>query len=176
MIERGVIRYRNRKRQIVDFRGMKFGTITPTDLDMLIDYHNDRFVFGELKHRDTAVEYGQKTAVVRLVDLIEIAGKRAVFFVATHHIDNPAKDIPADRCLVRASYERGIWQEATTIVTLREATDMFLGFCAPEYAISAPKRLESSISEPYAGYHADVAAWLKRAKTAPTAREPGEEG
>jgi len=128
MSERGEIRHRDRRRQLVDFRGMAYGTITPTDLDLLIDYHNDRFVFAELKFRGAKLEYGQKTALVRLVDLAAAAGKRGVLFLADHEVDDTRQDIEADRCIVRAVYERGEWRQSETIQTLREAVDLFLGY------------------------------------------------
>lgn len=125
---RGLIRHRDRRRQIVDMRGLTFGTITPTDLDALIDYHNDAFAFVELKHRGTALERGQKVALVRVVDLVAQAGKRAALFVAEHAVDNPARDIDAARCRVRAIYEARAWREPDEILTLRDGLDQFLAY------------------------------------------------
>lgn len=131
MSERGVIRHRDRKRQIVDFSGLKYGTITPTDLDLLIDYHDEAFVYGELKHRDAKLDYGQKTALTRTVDRIRKSGARAVLFVASHCIDDPREDIPADLCTVRARYENGDWQHVDGEPTLRAVIDEFLGYGRP---------------------------------------------
>ena len=48
MPERGVITNRARARQIRDFSGLQIGTITPTDLDGLIEFHDECFIFCEI--------------------------------------------------------------------------------------------------------------------------------
>lgn len=130
MFERGAVRNHARKRQCVDYSGMRFGKITPTDLDGLIEYHNESFALMELKHRGADLEYGQRTALVRMVDAITRSGKRAALFVASHQIDDPGQDIPADRCSIRAVYQRGSWSEDEAGKTLLEAVDAFLGYGA----------------------------------------------
>lgn len=123
---RGAIRNRDRRRQLVDMQGLAIGTITPTDVDLLIDFKNQRFVFGELKSRGAPLEVGQRLALTRLIDLIEKAGKRAILFVVDHDVVDPSADIPADLCTVREIYERGRWAVPTREITLRTAIDLFL--------------------------------------------------
>jgi hypothetical protein len=187
MIERGVIRFRDRRRQIVDMRGMKIGTITPTDLDGLIDYHNDAFAFFELKHRDAPLERGQQMALVRVVDAIARGGKRAALFVCSHIIDDPREDVPADRCRVRTTYEHGQWHEATSIETLREAVDRFLGLgdAVPTYqpiqrGARASLRSPSSACIHREEFKSGGRCWIcdrvGGGTVALREREPGEEG
>ena len=42
---RGVIQNRDRKKQIIDFSGLKYGKITPTDIDGLIEYKDKAMMF-----------------------------------------------------------------------------------------------------------------------------------
>jgi len=129
--EPGRIYHPVRARQLNSFTGLKFGTITPTDLDGLIDYHNERFAFLELKLRDAPVSDAQATAIIRVVDAIEVAKKRAAFFVAEHCEDDPTVDVPADRCLIRAIYTHQMWHQPPAEMTLRAGLDRFLGFGPP---------------------------------------------
>lgn len=68
MAERGVIRNREFKQQIADFSGLRWGKVTPTDLDGFIDFGNKLFVFIESKHGDSVMPYGQRLALERLCD------------------------------------------------------------------------------------------------------------
>jgi hypothetical protein len=129
--EPGRIYHPARARQLNSFTGLKFGTITPTDLDGLIDYHNERFAFLELKLRDAPVSDAQATAIIRVVDAIVAGKKRAAFFVAEHCEDDPTVDVPADRCLIRCVYIHQMWHQPPTELTLRAGLDCFLGFGPP---------------------------------------------
>jgi len=132
--EPGLIHHRPRARQINCFTGLKFGTITPTDLDGLIDYHNERFAFLELKLRDAPVAEAQAKAFTRVVDAIEIAKKQACFFVAEHTTDDPMVDVPADRCLVRCFYTHQKWHRVVDDITLLAALNRFLEFSTDRIA------------------------------------------
>ena len=125
---RGVIFNRDRRRQIVDYSRLRHGLITPTDLDGLIDYHDGRFAFLELKYMTAHLSDGQKKALVRLVDRIDKSGAMAALFVATHEVHDPNRDVPADLCIVRAIYSCRSWQHVDGSPTLREAVDEFMGW------------------------------------------------
>ena len=78
---RGVIQNRERARQIIDFSGLRYGNITPTDIDGCIEYQDKGVAFIEIKHRDSPMPKGQELALTRLVDNNSTAGKRAVLYV-----------------------------------------------------------------------------------------------
>lgn len=125
-MSRGQIMNRARKQQIVDMTAMNYGNITPTDLDLLIDYQNNVFVFAELKLRDAPLLDGQRLAFERIVDGLTRGGKKAVFIVAEHQIDDATADIPCDRCLVRMEYRQGQWVKPTREWTLRQRADFWI--------------------------------------------------
>jgi hypothetical protein len=85
MPERGVIRNRAFRQQINDFSGLRFGKITPTDLDAFMDFHNKLFVFVEAKHHGAEMPYGQRLALERVCDACHNPPHRyAVAFLTRH--------------------------------------------------------------------------------------------
>jgi len=85
MPERGVITNRARARQIRDFSGLQIGTITPTDLDGLIEFHDECFIFCETKFSDAPPLQGQLLALERLCDTCERGGRPTILFITTHN-------------------------------------------------------------------------------------------
>ena len=65
---RGKIRNICYAEQIIDFSGLRFGTITPTNIDGYMDFWGKGHVFFEAKHSDALPPRGQKLAFERLVD------------------------------------------------------------------------------------------------------------
>lgn len=109
MHERGVIRNREFKQQIADFSGLRFGKITPTDLDAFLDFHNKLFVFVEAKHGGAQMPYGQRLAVERLVDACHNPPHRyAVAFQTSH---NESGDIDYAATAVTLFRWNGEWRQ-----------------------------------------------------------------
>jgi len=78
------IRNEGYMRQIKEFSGLRFGSITPTDIDCFFDFSDGLFIFVELKHGDTKLPFGQKLALERLCDACESGGKKSCLIVARH--------------------------------------------------------------------------------------------
>jgi hypothetical protein len=131
---RGKIHDRERRQQIVSFEGLRYGNITPTDLDGLIDYKNERFAFFELKIEGVEMQRGQGLALVRVVDLIQQAGKKAALFVAWHSVFNTREDIDAANTYVHTIYTEGQMIKPISMPTLRAAVDKFLGWAPQNYS------------------------------------------
>lgn len=122
---RGVIQNRERARQIIDFSGLRYGNITPTDIDGCIEYQDKGVAFIEIKHRDATMPKGQELALTRLVDNNSTAGKRAVLFVCEHDVDNCEMNIIASRTIVRDIYCNTKWVDGEGR-TLKECMDIFI--------------------------------------------------
>lgn len=101
---RGIIQNRKRARQIIDFSGVRYGNITPTDIDGYIEYHDKAIILVEMKLNNAEVPYGQYLALKRLIDNSAQAGKDAVLFICEHNIDDCEKDIDASNAIVRTIY------------------------------------------------------------------------
>lgn len=121
-IERGIIRHRERARQVVDFSGLRFGNITPTDVDGLIEFRNRCFLFIELKHVvKPTLDAGQRMALERLADDLR---KPTLVLVALH--DTRAdEDIDAAEAFLHAYYWLGQWRKPRAVISVREAAEGF---------------------------------------------------
>jgi len=123
MPKRGEVNNRDFATQIRDFSGLLFGTITPTDIDGLIDFHNKLFVLMEFKYKDTPLPRGQQLAIERLVDLIFASGKLGIGIIAYHSTDG---DIDCALCTVREYRWKKRWHLPTKPITVREVIDRML--------------------------------------------------
>lgn len=124
---RGVIQNRERKQQIIDFSGLRFGKITPTDIDGFIEYQDKAMIFLEYKFSDAALPYGQKLALQRLADNNQDAGKDSVIFVCEHDVSDCKQDIIADKAVVREFYYNHKWYPDNKH-TINEKIDNFIDF------------------------------------------------
>lgn len=68
MAERGQIRSLRYTRQRAEFTGLRFGTITPTDIDGLIEFEGRCCIFMEAKHGGAELPTGQRLALERNCD------------------------------------------------------------------------------------------------------------
>lgn len=124
-MNRGEVFNRARYKQVVDFSGLQFERgITPTDVDGVLDFNNDEWVFFEIKYGDTAVPYGQKLALTRIVDSLESTGKPSVLLVARHLV-SPELDVLAHECKVTEYYWRGVWRVPKVELNLRQAVELW---------------------------------------------------
>lgn len=119
-MERGVIRNREWATKIRDFSGLRFGNITPTDLDGMIEYKNKCFIFYESKFNGADMPFGQRLAFERMID---DHNKPAILFVTKHNTEG---DIDFANTIVQKYYFRKRWHEIEERTTLREATDKFI--------------------------------------------------
>ena len=122
---RGAIQFRERRKQLVDYSGLRIGNITPTDCDGLIEYRDKAYVLFEIKHRNAKVPSGQLKALVRSVDDFKQAHKAAILIIAEHDVDNPALDIDAAKCAVRVFYD-GAWKKSDE--TLADLIQRFISY------------------------------------------------
>lgn len=120
--ERGVIENRDRAKQIVSFAGLRFGSITPTDIDGLIEYRGRCFLLVELKHyTKPEMPYGQRLALERLASNLS---KPALLLHAIHYTD-ATEDIDAATCEVWRYFWCDEWCQLSEAVTVRDAAAGF---------------------------------------------------
>lgn len=122
-MERGVIRNREFATRIKDFSGLRFGAITPTDIDGFIDFQNKAFVFIEIKYGYHYLLYGQSLALKRLCDACQKAGIETLLLIGNYC--QPG-DIDVARLHVTRLYRNNIWREPRHPITIRRAVDQFL--------------------------------------------------
>ena len=114
---RGVITNESRARQLRDFSGLTYGKITPTDIDLFIEYRGHSFVFAEIKMPGHDIPQGQRMALERNVDGLRHAGKIAVLFLAENNQPDPEIAVDVSSCVVVKLYFCGRWRngDGTTL-------------------------------------------------------------
>ena len=102
---RGSIQYRERAKQLIEFNNLQFKRhITPTNIDGFFEYDNKAFIFYELKLKDKDTPYGQRLALMRVVDAINATGRNAALFVCSHNVEDPKQDVDAAAAMVTECY------------------------------------------------------------------------
>ena len=124
---RGRIQNRLRSQQIIDFSGIRYKNITPTDIDGFFEKAGKAFVFYEYKLQGVEIPRGQELALTRIVDGLSTAGKIAVQFICRHNEINPDNDIKAANAIVEKIYWNGKWHKGKN-KTVKEHTDKFMNW------------------------------------------------
>lgn len=123
--DRGKIHHREQATRIKDYSGLRYGKITPTDIDGFLDFNNNVFIFLEIKKGQSLPPYGQRLALERLCDACEKSGKSSLVLIASHDADG---DIDAANLPVVQIRHHGKWRKPHKAITLRRAIDQFLAW------------------------------------------------
>lgn len=107
-----------------DFSGIRFGKITPTDIDGFLDFGNKVFIFIELKYGASILSYGQRLALERLCDSCADAGKVSVVLVA--HYENVKDEIDVGILPVSLIRNNKEWRKPKINLTVKQAIDQLL--------------------------------------------------
>ncbi len=122
-MERGKMYNEKLFKQGQDFSGLRWGNITPTDVDGLIDFGDDLWIIFELKHAGNDMPYGQRLAYERLTDDLS-KSKPCIFFLAEHTTPQESP-IDAQTAIVIEYRLNEKWKKASKGLTLKEAIDLF---------------------------------------------------
>lgn len=122
---RGIIRNRKLAQQIRDFSGLRYGKITPTDIDCFLDFGDKLFVFVETKHKGAIVPFGQRLALERLSDATESKDRKSLLLIAIHYVMED-EDINFSECIVVELRYEGKWKLLDKPHTVKEIIDRFL--------------------------------------------------
>lgn len=125
MDERGKIKNRGRSKQIRDFSGLRYGNITPTDIDCLIEYHDKAYVIIEYKYGGAEVLFGQRLALERLHDDVSKI-KPVLCIIAQHNQEDCELDIDCANALVMEVRGHGVWIPVGAGVFVKQLVDDFL--------------------------------------------------
>jgi len=126
---RGVIENVARKQQINDFRDLRWGNTTPTDIDGVIEYHGKAYAVLEIKYADTEVKYGQRLCLERMIQDFGCR-KQAVAAIIEHYVHDTGESVPIGQCKVREIYlsSECRWRPPVRDVTTQELLDSFFDF------------------------------------------------
>ena len=131
-MRRGEIIHKARASQLNDFSGLRYGKITPTDIDLFMDFGNKVFIVGEIKYKNKPCDGGQYLAILRFVDRLAKTGDiKALMFIAEHETHDPEEAIDVANCIIR-EYRTGRVTNAVMLkspekkITVRTLIDSFL--------------------------------------------------
>lgn len=122
---RGKIQDPEHAKQLIDFSGIKYGKITPTDIDGNIEYHNKAFIFYEYKYGNAEMPKGQRKALIRLVDRLNESDAEAALLICQHNTKAPEM-INGAEARVRFIYYRGKWYSENLRRNVRQVSDAFI--------------------------------------------------
>jgi hypothetical protein len=123
-VPRGDVTYKARAQQGRDFTGLRYGNITPTDIDGVIEYHNKCYVFYEAKHENAPpMSDGQRMALERICDDL----KKPSLLVLCKHRHPAEQAIDFAVCDVESVRYKGKWITLKSKAKVKEVTDWFIG-------------------------------------------------
>ena len=80
-----MIRNKAFMQQIKDLSSLRFGSVSPTDIDGFLDFGNRVFIFIEVKFGGGMPPLGQRLALERLCDSCNNGEKKAYLLIASHN-------------------------------------------------------------------------------------------
>ena len=124
---RGVIHSEGRAKQLIYFKGLEYGDITPTDIDGIIEYRDKFWIVYEVKHNDAPFSKGQRLALERFIGNADKADKYGIALVAEHNISDVSQPVYLTDCKVRMIYttENKTWHKPETEMTVKEISDKY---------------------------------------------------
>lgn len=125
MAERGTIRSIRFARQRADFNGMRFGTITPTDIDGFVEFSDEVFIFMETKHGNVDLPNGQRLALERVCDRVQAGGGEALVLVLRNPIGTDSPTYELGPLSVTQCRYKGRWFQPREDITARHAIEKF---------------------------------------------------
>ena len=127
---RGSIRYIQRYKQLISFEGLeRHRKITPTDIDGLIDYNGNAFIYMEFKTEGKLIDFGQKKAIENVVDSHEIAGHRSCGVLIYHNVPSD-RIIDAKSQIVNSIYQNHKWTDwSQSKRTVNEFIEIWENWC-----------------------------------------------
>lgn len=117
-----LIRNREYAQRIKDFSGLRFGKISPTDIDGFLDFGDRLFVFIETKFGNSPLPYGQCLALQRLCDATQSETRESILLVASYDIEG---DIDIAETVVKQYRHRGRWFDSPDM-TVRDVIEIFI--------------------------------------------------
>ena len=120
----GVIRHRTRSLQVNDFRNLRYGKITPTDIDGALEFNGKLFIFIEAKFIGTPIGRGQELFLERITDSLTFKPQRFAYAIIADHHHPSDEDVDFSNMTVRTIRQNGRWKPTMQRgLTVRQAID-----------------------------------------------------
>jgi len=122
--ERGAVRNRGHYTQLKDYSRLRYGLITPSDIDGVIDFQNKAFVFLELKFSGAKMSFGQRLMYERICDACETGGVPSIVIVADHKSGRDEMIAVHDLPVIQIRFQRK-WFRPQVSDTVKGVVDRF---------------------------------------------------
>lgn len=123
VVERGEIRDPKKIARLRDFRGLRWGNITPTDIDGMLELWGRYYIFLEAKHAGGRLFGGQRLAYERLARDLAESGKPTLVLVLSEVGPEP---INYAKCIVSEACVNGVWSSIFNGNECRAVIDTWL--------------------------------------------------
>ena len=118
-MKEGLIRNTNQVKQAIDFKGLDYGNIHPSDIDAVLEFDNKHLILFEIKRLDNKIPTGQRLLLERICN--DWVGNSIV--LKGEHKCNDTETIFLDECILTQSYKNGKWKPHSGSTTIKEALD-----------------------------------------------------
>ena len=131
-VERGVYQHPERARQLILFEGLldkeRYGKITPTDIDMMLEHHGKVWVMCEVKIAGKDVPQGQRILFQHFMELVKEANRDGIAFIAEHDVKDVNTDVYLNNCYVRElmTSDNQTWRPPKRKISVKDITDLFM--------------------------------------------------
>lgn len=129
---RGAIYNVERYKQLLDFSGLRFErNITPTDIDMFLDFGGKEFIVGEFKKTGNSMPYGQELALNQLLKNLSRNPRNEVLGFVAEHNTPVDQQINAASCYVAKVWRirEPKWLQPSRPITVKDLIDRWRDFC-----------------------------------------------
>lgn len=103
---------------------MLYGTITPTDIDGVIEFRNKCYVLFEEKYKDADLPRGQELALERMCD--DLGKVKPSLLIVSSHETEPSQDIDVASSIVVKFRYQSKWYFLHRRMTTRDLTSRFI--------------------------------------------------
>jgi len=112
-------------KQIKLFKGLLWGKISPTDIDVFLEFGDKLYIFIELKYGESILGWGQQKAFERICDTCATKDRVSIFLLANHWCEKDEKIVVKD-CIVQKYRLNGKWSDPKQEINVKEAVDALL--------------------------------------------------
>lgn len=88
-----LIKNDKKAKQLIDFSDILPPPLCLTDIDAGFEYHDNGYLFVEVKTKDKPVPIGQRIFLERITKRLSSTGVKAVAIIVEHDIINPDNDV-----------------------------------------------------------------------------------
>tara|TARA_R110000850_G_scaffold175279_1_gene300836 strand:+ start:40 stop:408 length:369 start_codon:yes stop_codon:yes gene_type:complete len=96
-------------RQVILFEGLQKGGVSPSDIDAILELHDNYLILFEVKKVGVEIPKGQRNMLETIVDVWGDSGRIGLVVKATHNVKN-TDDILLKDCEVAEVYYKDSWK------------------------------------------------------------------